>query len=105
MAWLRQASPTLLRVTWSPERPSGTGATLQERSAGLWVPPVAQQQVDVIRPLVLQRVLPQAKVWLEDALSAGNAWQASRHERTWKLVDGRLEHRDRDGVETLRSPG
>lgn len=91
----------MLRATWGPKPPSSVGAGPLEGGT-LWVSPVARAEVHLIRPLVLRLVLPDARAWFEDALASGNAWQGTRHARTWYVVDGQVAHRDRDGVETLR---
>ena len=104
MGWQREASPRVLSVSWEPERPSIIGAE-PGGGACIWVPPVDRAEVHVIRPLVLLQVLPEATAWLEEAFVAGNAWQASRHERNWQFLSGRVEHRDRDGIEALSDPG
>lgn len=71
----------------------------------MWVSPVAREEAEAVRALVADQVLPEARAWLEQALTAGQAWQASRRERRWLVVGGKVEHHDRDGVATLREPG
>lgn len=101
MFWNRTPSVTVARVTWTPEDPGLTGA-VPVTGATLWVAPVARDGVETTRSLAIDRVLPEACAWLEAALTAGEPWKATRHERAWSVVGGTVHHTDRDGVATLR---
>jgi hypothetical protein len=102
MRWNRKPSSAPLSVDWSPTMSEGIGA-LPGNGATLWIAPIARADAELVRTLVADQLLPEARAWLEQALAAGEAWQSSRHERRWTIVHGKVESHDRDGVATLHS--
>lgn len=102
MSWERHPAVAPLDATWR-QFDAGNFGAWSVGGAKLWIGPVSRPDVDAARGLVRDVVLPEARDWLAQALTAGEGWQASAHERWWFLSGGRLERRNRDGGDMTRS--
>ena len=99
MSWVKSASDTPLHATWSPLTGQVIGSTRVD-GAKLWIAPVDKERVAALRSLVAEQLLPQARAWLADALTADEGWRLMRHERRWLVsASGEVVPQDADGAE------
>ncbi|MGA5649179.1 hypothetical protein [Streptomyces seoulensis] len=92
----RDAGSIVLGAAWVPPRPSNHDRGTHPDAVGfrIDVPMVPTPARAPTRTILRTRALPQLHAWMTRALTAGETWHLTGHERLWLLTDGHLTHRD-----------
>ncbi|MFE4449456.1 hypothetical protein [Streptomyces sp. NPDC056796] len=86
----------VLGAAWvAPEsRTYGRGVHPDSVGFSIDVHPVDATDRAATRDVLRAHALPQLRAWVEQGVAADETWRLTGHQHYWRLVDGRLTHRD-----------
>ncbi|MFF5711532.1 hypothetical protein [Streptomyces sp. NPDC012756] len=86
----------VLGAAWVAPNRRNYGRGIHPESVGfrIDVHPVDAADRAATRAVLREQALPQLHEWVTQAIAADETWQLTDHQHCWRLVDGRLTHRD-----------
>lgn len=100
LLWMNRPSAELLALRWSPV--TEVVPHWADSPVVMWVHAVADDQVVTVNRLLTAQVLPEAALWITNAMQAPSEWQALRQARYWLLRGEAVVVRDHTQSRHLR---